>query len=340
MTDVSRPRPRPVFDPVVPAGDRALMAADPDRLVAAKLPRPPRPRPGLPTILARIAWIPVFAFFYGVLPGGWIRVFFGSALDDDTVFDRVFQWGRTAMLAMLIVPAVQMSLLFVGQEGPALLLAAAGFTGWTVGAVRHLREPASGRAAREHHGRYLLPADFDRPAAQLLVRAQGAIDAVLGSTAHREGLLDDVNNAVVLPRQEWEIAWALAEHTRLRRERRRQQPERLSPEVRALLEPQHRALRLSVDAITERIETLETYARRAREADDAYHEWQVVKELPEQNARYRDLLARTVGHDLARDELGRLADDALLAGTMLRDSVGTALQAGRALTADEARPLS
>ncbi|GAA2580969.1 hypothetical protein SMC26_21095 [Actinomadura fulvescens] len=324
--------PRPVFDPSVPTRERDLLAAEPGRLVAARLPAPRASRPGAATIAARAVWIPVFAFFYGVLPGGWFRVFFLASLDDDTLLDGVFRWGRTALLAMMAIPAVQILLILLGQGEAAALLAAAGFTGWTIGAIRHLREPASARAARDHHGHYLLPADFDRPAAQLLVRAQRAVDAVLGSETHRAGLLDDVDNAVVLPRQEWEIAWALAEHTKLRQERRDQRPERLTPRVRALLEPQRRAMELSVRAITDRIEALETYARRAHDADDAYHEWQVVERLPEQNARYRDLLARTVRHDLAREEIGRLADDAQRAEAVLRDSVGTALQAGRALT--------
>ncbi|MFG2000293.1 hypothetical protein ACGFNU_14185 [Spirillospora sp. NPDC048911] len=329
MTDS---RPRPVFDPSIPTRERAFLAADPERLVAASLPAPPAPRVGAATIVARVLWIPIFAFFYGVLPGGWFRVFFLASLDDDTLLDGVFRWGRTALIAMMTIPALQILLVLVGQNEAAAVLAAASFTGWTIGAIRHLREPASAQASREYHGRYLLPGDFDRPAAQLLLRAQRAVDAVLGSETHRAGLLDDVNNTVVLPRQEWEIAWALAEHTKLRRERRAQRPERLTPRVRALLEPQRRAMDLSVRAITERIEALETYARRARDADDAYHEWQVVERLPEQNARYRDLLARTVRHDLARDEIERLADDAQRAESGLRDSVGTALQAGRALT--------
>ncbi|KAB2342634.1 hypothetical protein [Actinomadura rudentiformis] len=328
---MSDSRPRPVFDPSVPTRERALLAADPERLVAASLPAPQAPRVGAATIVARAFWIPAFAFFYGVLPGGWFRVFFLASLDDDTLLDGVFRWGRTALLAMMALPAVQILLILLGQGEAAAVLAAASFTGWTIGAIRHLREPAAASAARDYHGRYLLPADFDRPAAQLLLRAQRAIDAVLGSESHRAGLLDDVDNTVVLPRQEWEIAWALAEHTKLRRERRAQRPERLTPRVLALLEPQRRAMDLSVRAITDRIEALETYARRARDADDAYHEWQVVERLPEQNARYRDLLARTVGHDLARDEIERLAGDAQRAETMLRDSVGTALQAGRAL---------
>ncbi|WP_344588025.1 hypothetical protein [Actinomadura vinacea] len=318
--------PRAVFDPEIPAADRALLDTAPERLVAAHLPVPPRPRPGRATIAARVLWIPPFAFFYGVLPGGWIRAFFIASLDQDD--DNVFRWGRASMLAMMVTPAVQFALILLGQGEAAALLAAASFTGWVAGTLRHLREPAAARAARERHGRYLLPGDFDRPAARLLLRAQRASDAVLGSAAHTEGLLDDVENTVVLPRQEWAIASALAEQTRLRRAER---PERLSPRVRALLEPQRRALELSVASIVERIEALEAYAEHTRELDDAYREWEFVRRLPEQNERYRELLAATVRDDLAREEIERLDDGARTARDMLREAVGGAVRAGHAL---------
>lgn len=327
-------RPRPVFDPGISEGDRVLLAAAPGRLVPACMPAPPVPRLRAATVVARLVWIPVFAFFYGVLPGGWLRVFFLASLDGDDLVGDAARWGRLPVVTMMLTPALQVLLLMLGQVEAAAVLAAVSFTGWAIGALRHVREPAAARAAREHHGSYLLPADFDRPAARLLVRAQRAIDAVLGSQAHRAGLLDDISNTVVLPRQEWAIAGALAEHTRLRRERLAQQPERLSPRVRALLEPQDRALELSVRSVTGRIEALEAYARRAGEADDAYHESRVLQTLPEQNARYRDLLASTVGDEMAGAEIRGMAEDAHRAETALRERGTGAVRAGH----DLARP--
>jgi len=324
-------RPRPVFDPALGDEVRTLLAAAPERLVAARLPAPPPPRLRAPTVVARLVWIPAFAAFYGVLPGGWLRVCLLGSLDDDEMLGGATRWGRLPVLAMMLTPALQILLLLLGQAGAAAVLAAVSFTAWAAGALRHVREPAAARAAREHHGSYLLPADFDRPAARLLVRAQRAVDAVLGSRSHGAGLLDDVNNTVVLPRQEWAIAGALAEHSRLRRERLAQQPDRLSPRVRALLEPQDRALELSIHSVTGRIEALEAYARRAGEADDAYHESLVVQALPEQNARYRDLLAGTVGDEMAGAEIRGMAEDAHRAELALRERVAGALRAGRGL---------
>ncbi|MDL4820524.1 hypothetical protein [Actinomadura opuntiae] len=338
MNDESRPRP--VFDPGIPAADRAVLAAAPERLVAASLPAPRPPSLTAATVAARLLWIPAFAFFYGVLPGGWLRVFFLASLDQDDLVGGAVRWGRLPVLAMMLTPALQVLLLLLGQSDAAFALAGVSFAGWVAGALRHLREPAAARAAREYHGRYLMPGDFDRPAARLLVRAQRAVDAVLGSQSHGAGLLDDVGNTVVLPRQEWAIASTLAEHTRLRRERRMQQPERLSPRVRALLEPQDRALELSARSVTVRIEALETYARRAGEADDAYHESRVLQGLPDQNARYRELLAGTVGDEMAGAEIRGMAEDAHRAERTLRERIAVALDAGQELAVprDTARP--
>ncbi|NDU76150.1 hypothetical protein GWI34_26495 [Actinomadura sp. DSM 109109] len=326
-----RYRPRPVFDPGICGEERAALAAAPERLVPACRPAPAPPRLRTATVAARLVWIPAFGLFYGVLPGGWLRVCFVGSLDDDELVGGAVRWGRLPVLAMMLTPAVQVLLLLLGHLEAALALAAASFAAWVAGALRYVREPAAARAAREHHGRYLLPADFDEPAAGLLVRAQRAVDAVLGSRTHRAGLLDDINNAVVLPRQEWAIAAVLAEHARLRRERRAQRPERLSPRVRALLEPQDRALELSVRSVTGRIEALEAYARRAAEADDAYHEAGVLRGLPEQNARYRDLLARTAADAMADEEIRGMAEDARRAELALRERVAGAVRAGHDL---------
>lgn len=329
MTDLTGARL--VVDPAIPAAGRAVLrAAPPGALVAAGLPAPAAPRLSPATIAARTIWIPLFALFYGVLPGGWITVFFLASLDEDDLLTSVFRWGRRAVLATLIVPALQVLLILLGLVPLAVALAAGSFAGWIIGTLRRLREAPRARAAREYHGRYLVAGDFDKPAAQLLSRAQRGIDTVLRSEVHRAGLLDDIDNTITLAHQEWEIASALAEHTRLRREQRAQCAERLSERVRALLEPQRRALDLSVRSVSQRVEALEAYARHARDADDAYHEWQLLQRLPAQHARYQDLLARTVRDDLAREEIGRLADDAHRAESTLRDSVGSALRAARA----------
>jgi hypothetical protein len=312
---------RPVFDPGIGKEDRALLEAAPELLVAAHRPAPCRPRRGRAARAGRALWVPMIAFFYGVLPGGWIRLCF-LVLDEeeDELVDAVFRWGGRAVAAMLITPVFQTALILLGLGEAAVALAAASFACWVAIALRHLREPDASRAARTYHGRYLLPGDFDRVASRLLLRAQRACDAVLGSAAHRDGLLDGTRNSVLLSREEWEIASTLAEHTRLRREEAARRPERVTPRLRALLEPRRQALAASVGSVIARVEALETYARRARELDDAYAEWQAVHDLPERDERYLSLLAGTVRHDLARAEIDRLSGSAGHAGAALKAS--------------------
>ncbi|MBW8482384.1 hypothetical protein [Actinomadura parmotrematis] len=100
-------------------------------------------------------------------------------------------------------------------------------------------------AARSHHGRYFLFSDFapadQRPwfgvsLRELMARAQAAVRAVLESEVNAAGLLDDTANAVLLPRQEWEIAQALADLTRGVRRRGRAG----RPHLRGHRRPRHR----------------------------------------------------------------------------------------------------
>jgi len=330
MTDDRHPRP--VFDPEIPREDRALLDAAPGRLVAAHLPAPSPPRLRPAALVGRALWVPMIAFFYGVLPGGWIRLcLLAPGEEEDDLVDGVFRWGGTAVAAMMITPALQIALILLRLGEVAALLAVGSFTCWAVAAVRHLREPAAARAARVHHGRYLLPGDFDRVASRLLLRAQRACDAVLGSVSHRAGLLDDAGGPAALSHEEWAIASTLAEHTRLRRDQEERLPEHPSPRLRALVVPQRRALDASVGSVTARVEALEAYARRTLELDEAYREWQAVQRLPERNERYRELLAATVRDDLAREELGRLAGDARRVRAVLLEETRRASQDGETL---------
>lgn len=94
------------------------------------------------------------------------------------------------------------------------------------------------RRARElerRRDRYLTLEDFDDEGRALLARVQTAIDAVRDSQVNREGLLDSVDNAVTLPRQEWEIAQVLAKQSKLRAEQEEMAAADTIPEVEAAL---------------------------------------------------------------------------------------------------------
>ncbi|MGK5555230.1 hypothetical protein ACSNOI_26795 [Actinomadura kijaniata] len=172
--------------------------------------------------------------------------------------------------------------------------------------------------------RYLMPEELDEDARALLARVQRAIDTVRDSEVNREGMLDAVDNAVTLPRQEWEIAQVLARQSRLRAE----QGEATLPEVRAALRPLQEKLDLSVEAVTRRVEALERYAERTRAADEALRAHRQLEALTARAHEYDELLADTVRDDLAVPAIERLTaqSDALV--DTLRARLTEAAEAG------------
>lgn len=175
-----------------------------------------------------------------------------------------------------------------------------------------LSRPGMGhRRPRPYAGRYVVPAELDDAALDLLARARQAVMAVTSSRAHRLGLLDAVANHVVLPDRLWEIARLARVHTELRAEQQQALAEVMTPELAAVLDAQREALAHSVAAVTERVRELEEYAGRVREADAALR----ARDLRQSNDRYRDLLA----HTSDTEGLTRLIDQADVLTRTLRE---------------------
>ncbi|MFC5181043.1 hypothetical protein [Actinomadura harenae] len=170
--------------------------------------------------------------------------------------------------------------------------------------------------------RFVVPEDLDDEARALLARTQTAVDAVRASEVNREGLLESAENAVILPREEWEIAHALARQSRLRAD----EPERDGdvPEVEAVLRPLREKLNRSVTAVTRRVEALERYADHVRAADEVLVAQRRVDDLTGRAHEYDELLAETVRDDMALPEIERMterSDDLLtLLRARLKDS--------------------
>ncbi|MGI5322271.1 hypothetical protein [Actinomadura nitritigenes] len=187
------------------------------------------------------------------------------------------------------------------------------------------------RRARElerRRHRYLTPEDFDGPGRALLARVQAAVDAVRDSQVNREGLLDAVDNAVTLPRQEWEIAQVLARQSKLRREQEEMAEAAPLPEVEAALRPLREKLDFSVEAVTRRIEALERYAERARAADEALAAHRHLESLAAKAHEYDELLADTVRDDLALPAIERLTEQGDALVRTLRERLAKAAEAG------------
>ncbi|MFC4906389.1 hypothetical protein [Actinomadura gamaensis] len=154
--------------------------------------------------------------------------------------------------------------------------------------------------------RYVTPDDLDEDARALLTRAQVAVDTVRESKVNQEGLLESAENAVILPREEWEIAHALARQSRLRAD----EPEAGDdfPEVERALRPLREKLDHSVSAVTRRVEALERYADRVRAADQALIAQRRVDDITGRAHEYDELVADTVRDDMALPEIERLTE--------------------------------
>lgn len=145
---------------------------------------------------------------------------------------------------------------------------------------------------RRARGRYLVSDDFDPESRVMLARAQAAIAAVTGSAIAAAGLLDDAANDVVLSRQEWEIAQALA-----------RRPGRGGG---------------NAGLVARRVEALERYAEQVREADAA---------LAERHASL-GLGAAGAAESAALAEIDDLADSARRVRDAIRAAPGATGQAG------------
>ncbi|MCX4523961.1 hypothetical protein ACIRQO_36345 [Streptomyces anulatus] len=155
------------------------------------------------------------------------------------------------------------------------------------------------RRLSEIKDRCVQPSDLNDDARTLLARAQQAQKTVLTSAVQRFNLIDRQHNDVALPRQEWEIAEALREYTRLVKA----EPSNPKGKVAALLDTRRRALRASLDGITRRVSALESYADQVAQADDRYRELQQIQALTDGRDDVLDLLARTARDDLAVAEI-------------------------------------
>ncbi|WP_182883900.1 hypothetical protein [Microbispora sp. H10949] len=174
-----------------------------------------------------------------------------------------------------------------------------------------------------YRSRYVIPADLDFDALMLLERAGLAVRIVKASQVQQLGLLDGMANDLILPRQLWEIARMLRSQTSLRREQARALRGAVTPELLAVIKPQHMALQRSVQAVAKRVAELEMYARRVQEADAALR----AQELLKSNDKYRDLLAHTddlegmrmlgVQAEATQETLARSVREAIAAGHIL-----------------------
>ncbi len=153
-----------------------------------------------------------------------------------------------------------------------LVLPVAAIALWYLHQRRVGREAERARAQDPAHiiaefqGRYVAADMLDHTSNALLGRAQGAVDTVLGSSPHRQGLLlDEVRNRVVLADVEWSLAQSLVQQTSTRHKI----DSTPTPGERSRLAAERARAVLAEDVaeIETRIRTLEAYADKVRAAE-------------------------------------------------------------------------
>jgi hypothetical protein len=193
-----------------------------------------------------------------------------------------------------------------------------------------VREPPERVAAREHHGQYLLPEDWDEEATELMIRAQAAVRAVQKSEVNKEGLLDAVKNEVVLPGQLWDLGRVLQQQSVLRRRQAELGKGIEDTQLDQILGPQRKALKVSAAAMEAKVERLEKYAEQVRTADAVLRVETAAATAAEDNDRYVELLATTEVVD-GNDLIEQLTKESADVHSELTRSLAAALEAGQTL---------
>jgi hypothetical protein len=207
-----------------------------------------------------------------------------------------------------------------------------------------VRRPRRGRsAAVSYHRRYVVPElDLHGESKILWERTARAARTIRRSDAVRDGLIDTVEVAAVLPYHLWDIAerLALLSAPERRLSAIMRHLDETDPDVRAVLEPQQRTRDLAVADVEQRVGRLEAFAGLTVRADTARKRQRAIAELAELNPDYEELLTRLgdTENDLSpaghpADELRAVADDA-------GEAVRLANEAGRSLLLPDQEPSS
>ena len=193
-------------------------------------------------------------------------------------------------------------------------------------------EVSSGAPDHRDRDRIVDPSDLDGPCRELLLRAQRAIAAVLGSEVYASDMLDHAAGEMVLRWHEWDIAAALRTITGLRAELAASAAAGgAGPMAAAVLDSQQRAVTLARDATEARVGALESYAVQVQAADEAQQDWLSALRLSALNSQYLDLVARTAAGEHALAEITGLTEQAVTAAEVFRGSLHRAALAAEAL---------
>lgn len=208
------------------------------------------------------------------------------------------------------------------------------------------------RRKQEEYRQWSIRQGLDHDCAELLRRAEIAVNAIVGSDAHASDLLDPPVDEKLLRDCIQRILLAGAKITDLRARQRAiaikslpksEQPSRRyerdertpGPMTGAVLEPQQQALAMVLRSMTSHAENLERYASSIKKVDASYRDWMGSQEAGSLNDSVRDVLAEMVQDKLAVEELNRLAERTSLAEEAFRQSIQEAHLAAETLALPE-----
>jgi len=236
------------------------------------------------------------------------------------------QAGRVGAVLALLLTWGPLFLVWGAVPGTAMTGGAAFF--WAAGPVAALAlaTKVTPSAGVRHHGRYLLPEDFEPVDSEALRRLQGAMDRLRGAAAV---LGDDVGPGGEerwLAEQEWSVAFALAHCSELALDLHRRSREAVTERVSRALDPQRRALEAAREAVEERIRRFDEYARRAHTAATTYEELRQGEENERRDDAFLGLLT-----DTASESTGPVFGDSGVRAlqTALEEQVTRTIDAGR-----------
>ncbi|MFL1427232.1 MULTISPECIES: hypothetical protein [unclassified Nocardiopsis] len=270
---------RPVLDPTLPAEDAERLSAALSRLAAGDTGPVPVRQPFLVALLV-FAVVPMLLLYslHALIPAWW------------------------GLLVAVGVP----------------LIWSAGALHLTFRRQRKAEQETPPVVAASYEGRHVTPDALDDQGRALLARTQQAVDTVLESGLHREGLLlDSVRNQVVLAETEWTIARGLGDLARSLREI--EATPITGERSRAAAERARVALAEERGHLERRIELLEEYADRVRAADDERTDSTSAHELGAITDRVIEAGAARDLHDESLASLVRAQEAALRLSELTED---------------------
>ena len=250
------------------------------------------------------------------------------------------QKGRLGGVLALLLAWGPLFLVWAAEEQVALTGGAALF--WAVGPVASLALAVrvTPSAASRHHGRYLVPEDFESKDAAVLARLQRATDGVREAASVLGENIGPGQDERWLREQEWSIATDLHQCSKLAADLESRSRAAVTPRVTASLEPQRTALEHARAAVGRRVRRFEEYAESASMAATTHEELRQCEENERHNDAFLGLLTSTVSGaagDLLGDSGIRALQEALeeqvtltvAAGRWLVETVDQGQEAGQ-----------